>query len=207
MVASRKSEVGFAALCVAAKLSLDVLYTDAAGLGGVASPLAGDARDDAHAFVLLSLGACANAGHSGHSASGEHMFASAVQRLLESDLLEAPFKEALTQAWGGVDLRSALLSRRVFDGDNGTTEAAEELAARLEAKAAADVAKHGYRSCALPSCGRREASVFEFKTCGACEAVVYCSRQHAAAHWPAGHKQVCKELKAAGAKPPSTAAQ
>ena len=47
--------------------------------------------------------------------------------------------------------------------------------------------------------------MFVFKQCSACEAVVYCSAEHAALHWTQAHKKECAALKAAGAKPRSTA--
>ena len=55
------------------------------------------------------------------------------------------------------------------------------------------------RSCALPSCGAREAHVAHFKKCGACAAVVYCSKQHQAEHWPA-HKAACKAARKAASQ-------
>ena len=46
-----------------------------------------------------------------------------------------------------------------------------------------DVAEHGLMECALPSCGKREASVMQHKRCSACRSVWYCSEEHGALHW------------------------
>jgi hypothetical protein len=61
----------------------------------------------------------------------------------------------------------------------------------------------GRRRCALAGCGAKEAHVSHFKTCAACKAVVYCSREHQVADWP-NHKAACKE-RAEGREPTSGA--
>ena len=58
------------------------------------------------------------------------------------------------------------------------------------------MAEHGLRSCALPSCDKREASVQQFKFCSACRSVWYCSEEHGALYW-AEHKPVCRATTAA----------
>ena len=75
----------------------------------------------------------------------------------------------------------------------------------LDKRVAADRIKHGLRWCALPSCAKQETYVFDFKQCSACKAVVYCSAEHAALHWTRSNRKECAALKAAGAKPRSTA--
>ena len=57
----------------------------------------------------------------------------------------------------------------------------------------------GLRSCALLDCGVKEAHPQHFKQCAACKTVVYCSREHQLADWPA-HKAACKAARKA-AKP------
>ena len=69
---------------------------------------------------------------------------------------------------------------------------------RREEQAAKD-AGVPLRACALPSCGAREAHVGHFKRCGACGAVVYCSKAHQAEHWPA-HKAACKAARKAASQ-------
>ena len=75
----------------------------------------------------------------------------------------------------------------------------------IEALKRADVAARGYRACGLPSCGKREVTVRHFKLCGGCDAVAYCCDEHHDAHWTEGHRRECRHLRAAGARPPSTA--
>jgi hypothetical protein len=74
---------------------------------------------------------------------------------------------------------------------------------RVAAVTAAALAAKGLRFCALDSCGAREVHVSHFKLCGTCKAVVYCSKEHQAAHWRQ-HKAACKAARnggAAGATP------
>jgi hypothetical protein len=66
------------------------------------------------------------------------------------------------------------------------------------AAAAAAAAARGLRTCALSSCGAREAHVSHFKLCSACKTVAYYSREHQAEDWPA-HKLACKASRKAAA--------
>jgi hypothetical protein len=54
------------------------------------------------------------------------------------------------------------------------------------------------RTCALESCGAREVHASQFKLCGACKSVCYCSAEHQAAHWR-DHKAACKAARKAAA--------
>jgi hypothetical protein len=56
------------------------------------------------------------------------------------------------------------------------------MAARM-ARAQADVARHGLRACALPSCGATEPQPKAFKVCSRCRKAAYCSPQHQAEDW------------------------
>jgi hypothetical protein len=49
--------------------------------------------------------------------------------------------------------------------------------------AAADVARHGLRACALPGCGAVEPHPKAFKLCGRCRGAVYCSAAHQREDW------------------------
>ena len=55
----------------------------------------------------------------------------------------------------------------------------------------ADIAKHGLKECALPSCGKLEASVGQHKRCSACRSAWYGSAEHGALHWKE-HKPICR---------------
>lgn len=50
-------------------------------------------------------------------------------------------------------------------------------------RAAADVAKHGLRKCALPECTQQEPHPRAFKVCARCHAVTYCCREHQLQDW------------------------
>jgi hypothetical protein len=52
-----------------------------------------------------------------------------------------------------------------------------------ERKRAADVAKHGLRCCALPSCGDTEPHPKLFKLCGRCHVAAYCCATHSVEDW------------------------
>jgi Mn-dependent DtxR family transcriptional regulator len=59
----------------------------------------------------------------------------------------------------------------------------EEARARHEHAAADDVARHGLRRCALPSCAAQEAHPKLFKLCGSCNAAAYCCKEHQTEDW------------------------
>ncbi len=50
-------------------------------------------------------------------------------------------------------------------------------------RAAADVARHGLRSCALPSCGATEEYPKTYKLCGRCRGAAYCCAAHSKEDW------------------------
>jgi hypothetical protein len=53
----------------------------------------------------------------------------------------------------------------------------------MVACAAADVARHGLRCCALPSCGATEPHPKAHKICGRCRGAAYCCAAHSAQDW------------------------
>jgi hypothetical protein len=61
------------------------------------------------------------------------------------------------------------------------------------------------KSCALASCGAKEAHVSHFGKCGSCKSVVYCCRDYQLADWPA-HKAACKAARKAAAATPAASA-
>ena len=63
----------------------------------------------------------------------------------------------------------------------------------------ARIASAVLRGCALEACGAREVHPAQFKKCAACQAVVYCCKQHQEQHWPA-HKAACKAARKAVAE-------
>ena len=81
----------------------------------------------------------------------------------------------------------------------GALRDAETTATRVKAleerRKREDIAKFGLNPCGLSACGRKEASVKEFKLCSACKAVAYCCAEHGALDWAEGHKAACKGMK------------
>ena len=73
---------------------------------------------------------------------------------------------------------------------------AEAAVARAVAAFRADIAAHGLKQCALPSCDTQEATVQQYKFCAACRSVWYCSAEHGALHWRE-HEPPCRATVAA----------
>jgi hypothetical protein len=55
--------------------------------------------------------------------------------------------------------------------------------ATFRRRAAADVARHGLRRCALPSCGATEPAPKTYKLCGRCRGAAYCCAAHSKEDW------------------------
>jgi hypothetical protein len=100
----------------------------------------------------------------------------------------------LRDAWGRVERSGVLQAHNITHAVAVSTRNDE----RVAAVASAAVAAKGLRCCALDSCGAREVHASQFKLCGACKTVVYCSREHQAAHWRQ-HKAACKAAREGGA--------
>jgi hypothetical protein len=60
---------------------------------------------------------------------------------------------------------------------------AEDVTVRLRRTAAADMARHGLRRCALPSCDAQEPHPKLFKLCGRCRSAAYCCAAHSVEDW------------------------
>ena len=120
----------------------------------------------------------------------ERGLSKAVSRQLDDDALCPAFRAQLRTKWGSAPVRAVLAERNLLDLRFMALDAAAR-AARL-----ADVALHGLKTCGLPSCGKREATVKQFKFCSACKAAVYCCDEHGALDWRA-HKPTCRATVAA----------
>ena len=138
-----------------------------------------------------------------------------VERVLEHECAGdfralAPSSERikLAQAWQRL-LHSGMLQQRHVEERVG---AARRRMRDLQAAADAEAFEQGLRTCALASCGAREAHVSHFGRCTGCKLVVYCCKAHHVADWPA-HKKACKAARTASARktvapaPPEAAAQ
>ena len=106
---------------------------------------------------------------------------------------EPAFQAAVLRKWRSNAVSSVLQSRGVLQ--TGIAKVEQSTAEFLALKRA-DVAKHGLRDCALPSCSKTEETVKEFAGCSGCRSVVYCCLEHQALDWRA-HKKACREKEAA----------
>jgi len=115
---------------------------------------------------------------------------------LQTRGLAAPLVQLLTAAWERLQRSGVLQARGLL-----TERRRREMSAVRE-KAVAGIrtamAAPGLRSCALASCGAKEAHPQHFKSCAACRTVVYCCREHQLEDWPA-HKAACKAARKAAA--------
>ena len=101
--------------------------------------------------------------------------------------LNAAFVASLHMKWTAASMVQMRRARDLLDASDTIKGALE----RDKACWRADVAKHGLKECALPSCGKREVSVGQHKRCSACLSMWYCSAEHGALHWKE-HKPVCR---------------
>ena len=106
---------------------------------------------------------------------------------------ERVFCAAMLRKWQSNAVSSVLRARAVLQTGVATSK---QNRAEFEVLKRADVAKHGLRECALPSCSKTEKTVKEFAGCSGCRSVVYCCVEHQALDWRA-HKKACCEKEAA----------
>jgi hypothetical protein len=110
--------------------------------------------------------------------------------------IDTPAIKKLCAAWRHV-LRSGVLRARGIENGIDKIVWHDE---RKRAAAEADLAAGRLQQCALASCTARESHASQFKRCGACRAVCYCSREHQVEDWPS-HKVACKAARKAAADP------
>jgi hypothetical protein len=72
---------------------------------------------------------------------------------------------------------------KLLQGHEARLEVTKNDISALGARAAADVARHGLRSCALPACGATEAYPKTYKLCGRCRGAAYCCAAHSKEDW------------------------
>ena len=106
---------------------------------------------------------------------------------------EPAFCTAVLRKWRSSAVSSVLRARGVLQTG---IAAFQQENAELDARQLTDVAKHGLRDCALPSCSKMEKTVKEFAGCSGCRSMVYCCLEHQALDWRA-HKKACREKEAA----------
>ena len=124
---------------------------------------------------------------------GEENLVMMIEQQLNPRKCEPAFCAAVLRKWRSNAVSSVLRARGVLQ--TGIAKAGQSLA-DFEARKRADIAKHGLRDCALPSCSKTEKTVKEFAGCSGCRSVVYCCLEHQALDWRA-HKKACRETEAA----------
>ena len=116
-----------------------------------------------------------------------------MEQYMKRRYFEHDFRSAVLRKWRSEAVSSVLRAHGVLQ--TGIAKH-EQSGAEFDARQRADIAKHGLRDCALPSCSKTEKTVKEFAGCSGCRSVVYCSLEHQALDWRA-HKKVCREKEAA----------
>ncbi|KAI8381339.1 uncharacterized protein BYT42DRAFT_593220 [Radiomyces spectabilis] len=120
------------------------------------------------------------------------------------DLMEAQNYMELALVRGNVEaytylvriLRAKMAARVALENEN--FENFEKLSAAEKEKLIRQLAKDAtpenikHAICANPACDKKEQNAGDFKRCGQCQRVSYCSRECQKDHWKAGHKVVCK---------------
>ena len=151
---------------------------------------------EAEAFVLRVVDCMLPAARSlADITLGEEVhFASSIHEVISIafSLFDDGFIAALRTKWRAAAMMRMRRKRNLVNASEEVDKWAEDRKTRLRA----DVAKHGLKECALPSCVKREASVGQHKRCSACHSVWYCSAEHGALHWKE-HKPVCRATAAA----------
>ena len=117
----------------------------------------------------------------------------AIEKHMSPHSYEPAFCAAVLRKWRSDAVSSVLRARGVLQFG---IAAALEVGAEFQARKRDDIAKHGLRECALPSCSKTEKTVKEFAGCSGCRSVVYCCLEHQALDWRA-HKKACREQEAA----------
>ena len=151
---------------------------------------------EAQAFILRVVDCMLPATRSltGISLPSEISLASTLQYALSgaSPTYNTAFVASLRTKWTAAAMVEMRRERNLLDVSEKVGQALQ----RNEASWRADVAEHGLKQCALPSCDKMEASVQQYKFCSACRSVWYCSEEHGALHWTE-HKPVCRATAAA----------
>ena len=115
-----------------------------------------------------------------------------IEQRLNPQRHDPAFCAAVLHKWRSNAVSSVLQARGVLQTE---ITASQQDRAEFEARKRADIAKHGLRDCALPSCSKTLKTVKEFAGCSGCRFVVYCCLEHQALDWTA-HKKACREKEA-----------
>ena len=124
----------------------------------------------------------------------EVLFASTVEEVLSGAFptYDTVFVASLRTKWTAAAMVQMRRERDLLDASEKIQKRSEDSKASWRA----DVAQHGLRHCALPSCDKREVCVRQFGSCSRCRSEWYCSAEHGALHWKE-HKPTCRATIAA----------
>ena len=163
--------------------------------GGLLALLCWRRDVEAQSFVLRVVDCMLTAGRSltGFTLGEEINFADTIRSAFSGAFpYDAAFVASLRSKWTSAAMVQTRRERGLLDASARVNQTVKAGSARWRA----DVAEHGLKECALPSCDKREASVQQYKFCSVCRSVWYCSAEHGALHW-AVHKPVCRATVAA----------
>ena len=178
------STMGYVTLLLAMYRSLDLL----------ALPLWSAAQMRmVQSFVLQGLDVIPRTAGIRANIACEYRLVAMVERDMNPQNYEPTFYATVLRKWRSNAVRSVLQARGVLQIGVAKDE---QTRAEFDARKRADVAKHGLRDSALPSCSNTEKTVKEFAGCSGCRSVVYCCLEHQALDWRA-HKKACREMEAA----------
>ena len=144
-------------------------------------------------FVLQGLDIIPRTAGVAHSIASEDDVVAMVERHMNPRDYDSAFCAAVLRKWRSEAVSSVLRARGALQTGIAKSEQSK---ADFHVRQRADIAKHGLRDCALPSCSKTEKTVKEFAGCSGCRTVVYCCLEHQALDWRA-HKKSCREKEAA----------
>ena len=121
--------------------------------------------------------------------AGESSLVAAIAKMDPHDH-DPIFYASMLRKWRSDAVCGVLRARGVLQ--TGTAKHKKNNAG-FEGRKRADIAKHGLRDCALPSCDKTEKTVKEFSLCAGCRSQVYCCLEHQALDWSAHKRRAVKK--------------
>ena len=115
-----------------------------------------------------------------------------IEQNVSTQHYEPAFCAAVLRKWRSDAVSSVLRARGALQTGIARRE---QILAEFDARQREDIAKHGLRDCALPSCSKTERTVKKFAHCSGCRSVVYCCTEHQGLHWTK-HKKACQKKQA-----------
>lgn len=149
-------------------------------------PWRADQLQLAQAFVLAAVRLIPRTARLGIQVGSERNLVDVIERDMTPTLYDADFCASVLSLWRSRAVADVLVARGSL---RSSTAAVAADHAEFEARRKADVAKRGFRRCALPTCSKRETTVLQFRVCVHCHRVRYCSEGHATAHWPVHRRE------------------